>query len=347
MMNKRHCAVVTIILLCLSLACCSKKEKQKDSSTIKIGFSTASDTFLIERWNKDIKVFTNVARELGAEVILTKSPGNDLGQIPQIQYLFEQDIDVLVVIPEDLDLLAGVITKLMDKGVPVLSYDRPVMGTQITGYISFDNFEVGRLLAGALTSRVPTGSYVIVNGSVRDNNSYELNRGVHQVLDPYLKSGKIKLIDEIWLEEWSFDEAREKLGHILKKTTDIDAISCANDLIADAAISLLSERQLAGKVAVVGQDADLLSCQRVVEGTQLMTVYKPLHRLAGRAAEIAVQMARGVIPEPDQYIDNRSGTQIPYFVEKPIAVFKEDMDDTVIRDGFHSRSDVYRNLEHQ
>jgi D-xylose transport system substrate-binding protein len=109
----------------------------------------------------------------------------------------------------------------------------------------------------------------------------------------------------------------------------------------------LSERQLAGKVAVVGQDADLLSCQRVVEGTQLMTVYKPLHRLAGRAAEIAVQMARGVIPEPDQYIDNKSGTQIPYFVEKPIAVFKEDMDDTVIKDGFHSRSDVYRNLEHQ
>ncbi|HOV62775.1 MAG TPA: substrate-binding domain-containing protein [Spirochaetia bacterium] len=344
-MSKRYCAVFCIIiLLCISLTCCAKKKKTEDNS-IKIGFSTDSQTFLIERWNKDIKVFTNVARELGAEVILTKSSGKDLGQIPQIQYLVEQDVDVLVVIPEDMDILAGVIKKTMEKGIPVLAYDRPIMGTPITGYISFDNFEVGRLLASALTAKVSTGNYLIVNGSVRDNNSYELNRGIHAVIDPFLHDGAITLIDEIWLEEWAFDEAREKIGQVFKRTTNIDAICCSNDLIADAAISILSERQLAGKVAVVGQDADLLSCQRVVEGTQLMTVYKPLHKLAGRAAEIAVQMVRGIVPEPEQYIDNQSGEKIPFYVEKPIAVFKDNIDETVIRDGFHSRDDVYRNLQ--
>ena len=336
--------VAIVSLLLAGFASCHKSGRMNDRP-IRIGFSTASDTFLLERWNKDIKIFTNVARELGAEVILAKSPGNYQGQIPQIQYLFEQDIDVLVVIPQDMELLSGVIKKIMDRGIPVLSYDRPIMNIPITGYVSFDNREVGRLLAKALIHEVPAGNYLLVNGSVRDNNSYEVNRGVYDILGPQIQAGRVKTVDEIWLENWSFDEAKEKIGEVLNKTQDIDAISCANDQIADAAIRLLAERRLAGKVAVVGQDADLLSCQRVVEGTQLMTVYKPLQKLAERAAEIAVSMAKGIIPEPDQYIDNNSGVDIPFYVEVPLAVYKEQMESIIIKDGFHSREDIYRNIK--
>ncbi|HUZ17694.1 MAG TPA: substrate-binding domain-containing protein [Spirochaetia bacterium] len=335
------------LIVALLLVSCTKEAPKKKDAPVRIGFSAASDTFLLERWNKDIKVFMSEASELGAEVILSKSPGNALGQIPQIQYLLDKNIDVLVVIPQDMDLLAGVLKKAMERGIPVLSYDRPIMGIPITGYVSFDNRQVGRLLAGALLTKVPTGNYLLVNGSVRDNNSYEVNRGVHEVLDPHIASGEIRVVKEIWLDLWSFDEAKEKIGEVLSKRQDIDAISCANDQIADAAIRLLSERRLAGKVAVVGQDADLLSCQHVVEGTQLMTVYKPLPLLARRAAEVAVRMARGDLPPPDQHIDNKSGTPIPFYVETPIAVFKELMDATVIKDGFHTREDVYRNMQRQ
>jgi D-xylose transport system substrate-binding protein len=329
-----------ILIILPFLFSCNKTDEER--SGIRIGFSAASDTFLLERWDRDIKIFMASAREHDAEVIFVKSPGNAMGQIPQIQYLLEQDIDVLVVIPEDMELLSGIIKKIIDKGIPVLSYDRPIMNVPITGYVSFDNKEVGRLLAGALISKVPKGKYLIVNGSIHDNNSFEVNRGVHEILDPYISSGGITLIEEIWLDEWSFDEATEKIGEVLSGTQDIQAISAANDMIAEAAIRLLSERRLAGKVAVVGQDADLLSCQRVMEGTQLITVYKPIAQLAERAALLAVNMAGKELPEPDQYIDNNSGKDIPFYVETPIAVYKEDMDDTVIKDGFHSKDDVYR-----
>lgn len=322
----------------------SCNQNSGDASGIRIGFSAASDTFLLERWDRDIKIFMAAAREHDAEVIFAKSPGNAMGQIPQIQYLLEQDIDVLVVIPEDMESLSGIIKKIVDKGIPVLSYDRPVMNVPITGYVSFDNKQVGRLLAGALVSEVPSGNYLIVNGSVRDNNSYEVNRGVHEVLDPYIEQGNISLVEEIWLDDWSFDEATRKIEDVLARTQDIQAISAANDMIAEAAIRLLSERRLAGKVAVVGQDADLLSCQRIMEGTQLMTVYKPIAHLAERAALLAVDMARGEFPDPEQFIDNNSGTDIPFFVETPIAVNRDQMDDTVIKDGFHSKEDVYRKI---
>lgn len=334
--------ILCILLILPVFFSCNKTDE--DNTTVKIGFSAASDTFLLERWDRDIKIFMAAAREHDAEVIFAKSPGNAMGQIPQIQYLLEQNIDVLVVIPEDMEMLSGIIKKIVDKGIPVLSYDRPIMNVPITGYVSFDNKEVGRLLAGALISEVPNGKYLIVNGSIRDNNSYEVNKGIHEVLDPYLMQGEISLVEEIWLDEWSFDEATKKIGDVLAETQDIQAISAANDMIAEAAIRLLSERRLAGQVAVVGQDADLLSCQRVMEGTQLITVYKPIALLAERAALLAVNMARKEAPEPEQYMDNNSGREIPFYVETPIAVDKELMDDTVIKDGFHSKDDVYRKI---
>jgi D-xylose transport system substrate-binding protein len=312
---------------------------------ITIGYSIATDTFIIERWNKDIKVFNSAAQELGAEVLLQMSAGGTDSQIDQVRYLFTQDIDVLVLLPHDTDELATVAQEAMNRDIPVISYDRLVQNVPVNAYISFDNEEVGRLFGRALTEEVPTGRYLVVNGSVRDNNSYRVNTGLYQILQPLVARGDIEIVDEIWLEAWSSDEALAKIGEVLERTTDIDAISAANDQIANAAIQLLAERRMAGDVAVVGQDADLLSTQRVVEGLQLMTVYKPIHRLATRAAELAVALATGDMPEPDRYVTNGSGREIPYYVEEPVAVFKDNMDETIIRDGFHSAEDVYRTTE--
>jgi D-xylose transport system substrate-binding protein len=80
-----------------------------------------------------------------------------------------------------------------------------------------------------------------------------------------------------------------------------------------------------------------------VEGTQLMTVYKPIARLGQRAAEVAVALARGRRVQSDLMVDNKSGVEIPYYIEEPLAVFANNMDSSVIHDGFHSAEDVYRN----
>jgi D-xylose transport system substrate-binding protein len=97
-------------------------------------------------------------------------------------------------------------------------------------------------------------------------------------------------------------------------------------------------------VAVVGQDADLITCQRVVEGTQLMTVYKPIQKLATRAARLTIALARRENLSLDLLMDNKSGALIPSYIEEPTAVFKNNMDETIIKDGFHSATDVYRNV---
>jgi D-xylose transport system substrate-binding protein len=183
----------------------------------------------------------------------------------------------------------------------------------------------------------------VVNGSVHDRNSFDISAGLHEVIDPAIRAGQVLLEREIWLEEWSFDEALETIGGIFEETTAFDAIACANDSIANAAIQLLSERRLAGKVAVVGQDAELINCQRIVEGTQLMTVYKPIVKLATRAARLAKAMAEGQTLPHDILMDNGSGTPVPAYRENLIAVYKDNID-VVIQGGFHSYEDIYRNV---
>jgi D-xylose transport system substrate-binding protein len=315
----------------------------KRGDRLTIGFSIATATFIIERWNKDLKVFTGAAQELGADVIVQLSAGGIQEQIAQINYMLNQNIDILVVIAHDTELIAGAIRQVRDAGIPVVAYDRLIQWVPIEAYVSFDSTEVGRQYGRALIEAVPQGRYLVVNGSVHDVNSFDISRGLHEIIDPSIQSGAIRLIQEIWLEEWSSDEALEKIGAIFQTRTDFDAIACGNDAIAGAAIQLLSERRLAGTVAVVGQDAELISCQHIVEGTQLMTVYKPISALGVRAARVAVAVARQENIRSDTLVDNNSGAMIPAFLENSVVIFKDNVD-VVIRDGFHSQEDVYRNL---
>jgi D-xylose transport system substrate-binding protein len=303
----------------------------------------ANDTFIVERWNKDIKIFSGAAQELGARVIVQLSAGGTREQITQINYMMNQNIDILVVIAHDTEELAGAVRQVRDAGIPVIAYDRLIMGTPLDAYVSFDSHKVGVLFGQSLIRAVPKGKYLVVNGSVHDTNSFQISAGLHEVIDPAIASGAIRLEREIWLEEWSFDEALEKIGAIFEESTDFDAISCGNDSIASAAIQLLAERRLAGQVAVVGQDAELISCQHILEGLQLMTVYKPIGKLAVRAARIAVALAnKNPVPQ-DVLMDNRSGVMIPSYIEMPAAVDKDNME-VIIKDGFHSYEDVYRNV---
>ena len=326
---------------------------------LTIGFSIATATFIIERWNKDLKVFTGAAKELGADVIVQLSAGGIEEQISQINYMVNQNIDALVVIAHDTEQIAGAIRHIKEAGIPVVAYDRLIQGVPLDGYTSFDSREVGRQFGRALQGSVPRGRYLVVNGSIHDVNSFDISAGLHEIIDPHIQNGDITLVREIWLEEWSSDEALEKIDGIFAETTDFDAIACGNDAIAGAAIQLLSERRLAGKIVVVGQDAELSACQRIVEGTQLMTVYKPMGKLGVRAAALAVALARKArgedwsemptdtpmeIPVPDVMVDNRSGVPVPAYLEKTTAIYRDNID-KVIRDGFHSRDDVFRNVD--
>ncbi|MEN6381939.1 MAG: substrate-binding domain-containing protein [Rectinema sp.] len=327
----------------LGLLSCSKSEKTSETKSPLIGFSL--DSLVVERWRRDVDSFTKAAHDLGAEVVLRVANQNAETQIAQVRELLSQGIDVLVIIPNDAERLSEVCREAKRKGVQVLSYDRLVHRANVDLYISFDNEKVGSLQAQAVVEVVPQGNYVIINGATTDNNAFMINKGFHSVLDPFIESGKIQLMEEIWPSDWMSDEVRTQFEALVKPGQKIDAVLCGNDMLAETVISVLSENRMVGKTKVTGQDAELSACQRIAEGSQFATVYKPIDSLALKAAGFAVMMAKGEKIGYENKIED--GTyKVPYIALEPVLVTAKTLESTVIEDGFLSRDDVYRNVKH-
>jgi len=305
---------------------------------IKIGFSLG--TLKEERWFKDRDILMSKVQSLGAEIYVHNANNDDLDQIKQVQSLIDEGIDVLILVPNDMQKSSQAVQIAKKAGVKVISYDRLVMDEDIDLYISFDNEKVGSLMAEALLSQQPTGSYLIINGAPTDHNTAMIKTGYDKVLSPYINRGDITIIEEAWAGNWMREEAFDVTDRLLNDRNKIDAILSGNDSLADGAVEALSQRRVATDVAVVGQDADLAACQRIVNDLQLMTVYKPIDKLASVTAEIAVKMARDEQIETTKTIDV-NGRLVPYFVLEPLAIYKDNIDDIIIRDGFHRRNEIY------
>ncbi|NLE26396.1 MAG: sugar ABC transporter substrate-binding protein [Clostridiaceae bacterium] len=339
--------LITCIFVLLNTGCQERdniintNEGSSDNDGIKIGFSMG--TLQEERWQRDRDIFVARAQELGAEVIVLNAYNDNEEQIKQTGYLIEQGIDILVIIPHDAEKSAEMVHMAKKAGIKVISYDRLIKNAGTDLYISFDNVGVGELMASQLVKAVPTGNYVILKGAPTDNNSTMFYEGYMNILNDYVKSGDIKIVAEIWAKDWAREDAFQCVEETLEKGIEINGIIAGNDGLAAAAIEALSENRLAGKVAVVGHDADLSACQRVVEGTQLMTVYKPIEKIAKAAAEAAIKMAGGQeLMVLDRINDGKY--DVPYLMIEPIPVTIENMQSTIIKDSFHRMEDIYINI---
>lgn len=313
------------------------KDKNK---AIKIGFSM--DTLKEERWQKDRDLFVARAKELDAETIVLSADGNDETQVKQAESLLTQQVDVLVVIPHNADVSATIVDAAKRQKVPVISYDRLIRNSEPDLYISFDNEKVGEMQAKYLIEKAPKGNYILIGGASTDNNAKMFRSGQMKVLQPLIDKGEIKIIADQWAKNWLAEEALKHTENALtQNNNDVAAVVASNDATAGGAIQALSSKNLAGKVFVSGQDADLAALQRIVAGTQSMTVYKPVSKLAPRAAEAAVALARGEKVESTLKVNNGK-IDVPSILLEPINVDKSNLDDTVIKDGFQKREEVYK-----
>jgi D-xylose transport system substrate-binding protein len=284
-----------------------------------------------------------LAKNHGAEVIVQNADNDPDEQLKQVEYLLGQDIDVLVLIPQSATSSAQSVELAKKAGVPVISYDRLVLNAGTDVYISFDNYSVGHKMADAAIKAAPAGNYLIIHGSPEDHNSEMFKSGYMDYLNQYVRIGDIKIIGEKSATDWRREEAYSFVQDMLDKNEKIDAIVCANDALASGAIEALAVSRMAGKIVVTGHDADLSACQRIVEGTQTVTIYKPIKTIAQKAVDVAFLLAKGEKIGAKEMI-NDGKYQVPYIKLDVIAVDKYNMDDVVIKDGFHLKEDVYQNI---
>ncbi|WML41316.1 D-xylose ABC transporter substrate-binding protein [Neobacillus sp. OS1-2] len=339
-----------VSLLVLMLAACGEDvASQKASSSkgdqnkkIKIGLSVSDLT--LERWQHDRDIFVEKAKGLGADVFVQSANGDEAKQLSQIQNMLSQGIDALVIIAINSDSLTTVVDQAKQEGIPVLAYDRLINNSDVSAYVSFDNVRVGEMQAEYVVKNVPKGNYFMLGGSPTDNNAKMFREGQMNVIQPLVDKGDIKIIGDQWAKNWDANEAMKIMENALTANKNkIDAVVASNDATAGGAIQALSAQNMDGKVAISGQDADLAAVQRIVEGKQSMTVYKPIKTIATKSAEVAVQLAKGEKVEGSEKVNNGK-VDVPFIKLDPIMVGKDEVMDTIIKDGFHPYDDVYKNV---
>jgi D-xylose transport system substrate-binding protein len=302
------------------------------------------DTLKEERWQGDRDLFVARANELGAEVLVQSANSDDTRQISDVQALISRQVDVLVLVPHNGGAMAKAVEMAHDAGIPVIAYDRLITDCDLDLYMTFDNVKVGELQARFLADRLPKGGkkkVVRIYGAKTDHNAVLFKQGQDNVLGPLLGRGEFEVVHEDWTQDWKPENAKKIANAAITQAgPNIDAILASNDGTAGGAIQALSEEGLAGKVLVTGQDAELSACQRIVNGTQAMTIYKPLSQLAKQAAAVALKMARGK-PVFASGRTNNGKIEVPSILLDVVIVTKDNMMDTVIKDGFHKAAEVY------
>ena len=328
---------------CLALTGCSAKseaskntDKPADKDEIVIGMSF--DSFVIERWIRDRNVFISSAEKMGAKVNVQSANGDVEEQIKQIRYLIKQQVDVLVIIPVDCAALAEVVAEAKEAGISVISYDRLILNGNEDLYISFDNEEVGTLMASNLKQALPEGGKLfLIGGPLTDENVKQVEKGINKEL----KDSNLEIVYTYRCDNWNAAAGYAAVKDALAQYPDVKGILCGNDDIATQAFRALSEERLAGDVLITGQDGDLMACQRIVQGTQLVTVFKSVEEEATVAAQYAVKLAKGTADLEELSTIHNGNYDVPFLELTPVAVTVNNMENVIIKGGFHSEEEVY------
>jgi D-xylose transport system substrate-binding protein len=330
----RMVAVTAVLLLGVTVQAQEKK--------LRIGLSMPSQ--IVERFVRDKDFLVEEAHRRGHEVIVQIADEDPSKQNAQVENLLSQGIDVLIINPHDGESAATAVKEAKKAGIPVVSYVRLVLNSDVDAWVADDFFATGVLQGKYLASHVPKGNYVLLHGAREDYNSVLFYNGAMSVLQPLIKKGDIKVVLDQTAEAWKPSNAMAIVENALTKSNNhVDAVLSPNDGLAGGAIQALSAQGLAGKIPVTGGDAGLDAAKRIAAGTQAMTVYRDIKELAKIGITVAERLAKKQSIKDltkSSTIDNKF-KQVPTVFSPAVAVTRENLDDVLITSGYHKREAVY------
>jgi len=324
---------------------------------IKIGFILK--TMQEERYQTDKALFMARTEALGAEVLFDSSSNNELTQLRQVEEMLDKEIQVLVLQPVNTGTAGSLVRLAHEKGIKVIGYDSMLQNGPLDLMVMQDSWAVGRLQGEAMVKwfkekkGTVAGKVALIMGQPGDANAAAMSEGVLKTLE---NNPDLELIAQRSHIDWSPDLSRETTENLLVKyNNQIDAFVCNNSGLASGVIAALELEGLADadQVFVAGSDADLRNIQYLVQGKQVVEIWKKIKPLAYKAAEIAIEAAKNpdasLAELAEQSVTgdlrfemiNNGFMDVPTIITPVVLVTKENVDDTVIAEKFFTREQVY------
>lgn len=333
---------------------------QPAGDKVKIGLSFSD--FATERWKNEEVLMRKLLEEKGYEVLSQEANHDVKLQNDQIDNMVSQGVKGLIIVAEDGDAIVTSVDKAADAGVKVIAYDRLIKTAKIAAYLSFDNVEVGRQQALGVMKAIDADNWdvnangparvVQLAGSPTDNNATLFTKGQTEILQPYVDSGKIEIVAQQGVENWDPANALKLMENILTaQNNDIDAVVASNDGTALGALEAMKAQGLAGKVPISGQDATADGSNSIVKGELTVSILKDIRNLSPLAIDVMDKLIKGQAVDgmknfslAELTVDDSKTGEVPCVFLQVQQVNKDNVYDLVVKSGFQSYDDVYRDI---
>jgi D-xylose transport system substrate-binding protein len=317
---------------------------------IKIGFLLK--TMQEERYQRDKAAFLTKAKALGADVIFDSANNDEQTQLAAFENMLSQGAQVIVLQPVNTGTAGGMVTSAHKSGVKVVGYDAMLLNGPLDAMVMQDSWAVGKLQAEAMVAWLKAkngsvkGNVALIRGQPGDSNANTMSSGVLEVLKA---NPELRLVVDQSHESWSPDKAMATTENLLTKLGNkIDAVISNNSGMARGVIAALDAQGLASadKVFVAGSDADLVNIQYVAQGKEAAEVWKKIAPFAETAAETAVLLAQNPDKDPKTLLKidrtiNNGAVDVPTIVTSVVLVDRNNLDSTIIAEGFYTHRQVY------
>ena len=322
----------------------------------KVG--VAMPTKDLQRWNQDGANMESELKAAGYEVDLQYASNDVATQVSQIENMINSGVNVLVVAAIDGESLGDVMGKAKDAGIPVIAYDRLIMGTDaISYYATFDNYKVGQVQGQYIIDQLDLdnaeGPFTmeVTAGDPGDNNAGFFYNGAMDLLKPYVDAGKLVVtsgqtkFEEVATPSWSTETAQSRMENILSSFyadgTNLDVCLCSNDSTALGVTNALAANYAGDYPIITGQDCDIANTKNMIDGKQSMSVFKDTRTLASQVVKMVGQILSGetVDVNDTETYDNGTGV-IPSFLCEPVFADVNNYKEILIDSGYYTEDQL-------
>ena len=312
----------------------------------------------LQRWNQDGANMEKQLQEAGYEVDLQYASDDVPTQVSQIENMISSGAKVLVIAAIEGDSLGTVLDQAKQAGVSVIAYDRLIMNSDaVNYYATFDNYMVGtkqgEYIRDQLDLENAKGPFniEIFTGDPGDNNAKFFYQGAYDVIEPYIKEGKLVVksgqveFDKVATQGWKTENAQSRMDAIIAANyadgTKLDAVLCSNDSTALGVTNSLEANYTGDWPIITGQDCDKPNVKNMIAGKQSMSIFKDTRDLATQTVKMVDAIMKGSDAPINNEKDYDNGTGIiPSYLCEPVFADAKNYKVLLIDSGYYTEDDL-------
>ena len=185
------------------------------------------------------------------ELIIKDARDDSNTQIQQIEELLAQQIDLLIISPNESEPIAPIVEQAYNSGIPVIVIDRKVKTDKYSAFIGGDNNIIGVEAGNHAVKLLKNGGKILeIRGLQGSSPSQERHNGFVSVIDKYPEIEIVRSVSG----DWKTKSANEIINEALAEELEFDLVFAHNDAMAREVRRVTQQYRKTRDIFILGVD---------------------------------------------------------------------------------------------